>query len=35
MGVYNLDIAGLMASYTLVNATLADVGTLTAALILN
>ena len=35
MGVYNLDIAGLMARYNLVNATLADVGTLTAALILN
>ncbi len=34
MGVYNLHITGFMASFNLVNATLADVGTLTAPLIL-
>jgi len=34
MGVYNLHITGFMASFNLVNATLADVGALTAALIL-
>ena len=34
MGVYNLQITGFMASFNLVNATLADIGTLTAALIL-
>ncbi len=34
MGVYNLQTTGFMASFNLVNATLADVGTLTAALIL-
>ncbi len=34
MGVYNLQITGFMASFNLVNATLADVGTLTAGLIL-
>lgn len=34
MGVYNLHITGFMASFNLVNGTLADVGTLTAPLIL-
>jgi len=34
MGVYNLQTTGFMASFNLVNATLADVGTLTAAWIL-
>ncbi len=34
MGVYNLHITGFMASFNLVNGTLADVGMLTASLIL-
>ncbi len=34
MGVYNLDITGFMARFDLVNATLAGVGSLTAALVL-
>ena len=34
MGVYNLQITGFMASFNLVNATLADIGTLTASWIL-
>ena len=34
MGVYNLQTTGFMASFNLVNATLADIDTLTAAWIL-